>query len=600
MDIVTVSTEADLDAARRKYAVERDKRIRADGTKQFVKMDGDFNRFTADPFAPPPQRREPLQRRFDTVIIGGGHAGLLAAVALQKAGRADFLMIDAAADFGGTWYWNRYPGIRCDVDAYVYMPLLEEVGNMPTEKYASGVEIFRNARKIGETFDLYDRALFQTHVREARWDENSKTWLIETDHADTIESRFVIMALGPLNKPKLPGIRGLETFKGHMFHTSRWDYRYTGGSSESAEPELDQLRDKRVAIIGTGCTGLQCAPRVAKYAEHLYVVQRTPSAVNFRNNRPTDPEWVNGLQPGWQEKRISNFDQVMQGHKTDVDLVDDSWTAMKELMAATWASALNPDLDPNLAEKVDLDIMNRLRVRVDETVSDPGVALRLKSWYRTFCKRPTFSDNYLPMFNSDNVTLLDTNGKGPDLIDETGLVIDGKHHELDCIIFATGYEVGTDYCGRGGLQIFGRQGLSLSEKWSNGMRTLYGYLSADFPNCFHMGVFLQNSAFGSYTSVFQNQAHRIVQMIERVDDEGGQSIEVSRDAEEAWADEIYTSFKATESFHASCTPGYYNAEGNPASGEGIQFQQYAGGSMQFDTIVEEWVAAGMPGAIIRN
>lgn len=589
----------DLDRVRQKYAEERDKRLRSDGTKQFIKLEGDFTRFTSDPFAPPPAPREALNEKVDIVIVGAGHCGLMAAVELVKAGRTNFLIVDSAADFGGTWYWNRYPGLRCDVDAYCYMPLLEEVGYVPKEKYASGVEIFENAQRIGQKFDLYDRALFQTHVRAARWDDEANIWTTETDRGDIIQSQFVIMALGPLNKPKLPGIPGLTDFKGHMFHTSRWDYGYTGGNPSSSEPDMYKLKDKRVGIVGTGCTSLQCAPRVANYAEHLYVIQRTPSAVNFRNNKPTDPEWAKALQPGWQERRIENFDRVMQGLPEDEDLVDDGWTAMSELMAATWASALNPDLDPDFAEKVDLEIMKRLRSRVEDTVEDPETAESLKAWYRAFCKRPTFSDHYLQMFNEDNATLLDTDGQGPERITANGIVVKGKEYELDCLIFASGYEVGTDYCSRGGLQIFGRDGVSLTEKWSTGMRTLYGYLTADFPNCFHMGIFLQNSAFGNFTSVFRRQAARVVEIMDRLDKMEKATIEPTHEAEEAWNDVIRHAFTFTESFHASCTPGYYNAEGKPSSGEGIQFQQFSGGVTQFEEIAQDWMDRGMPGVKIN-
>ncbi|KRB81877.1 hypothetical protein ASE00_22685 [Sphingomonas sp. Root710] len=591
----------DLNAVRAKYVEERNKRVRAEGVAQFVAVEGALDHLMDDPFVPERVSRNPQTAEVDVVVVGAGHCGLLAAVRLKQAGIDNIRIIDGAADFGGTWYWNRYPGIRCDVDAYIYMPLLEEVGYVPTEKYASGTEIFRNAQRIGATFGLYDKALFQTHVDLARWDEEIQRWTVSTNRGDKITARFVIFGLGPLNRPKLPGIPGLTSFKGHMFHTSRWDYNYTGGSSEKPESEMVKLCDKRVAIVGTGCTGIQCAPRVAEFAKHLYVFQRTPSAVAERANRPTNPEWESSLAAGWQKRRSDNFDRVMQGLPEDEDLVNDGWTEMRELMAAAWAGTVGETKEAQAgaqrAEAIDLEMMNRIRTRVDLIVEDHATAERLKPWYNRLCKRPTFSDHYLQMFNRPNVDLVDTNGHGVECIEERGLIVDGKLYEVDCIIFASGFEVGTDYSRRGDIKIIGRNGITLSEKWSGGMKTLYGYLSSGYPNCFHMGAFLQNAAFGNFTAVFDRQASRIAEIIVRLNEAGAKTIEASAAGEDAWVAAVRESYHASEPFLAQCTPGYYNGEGKTT--DGILYEQYNGGVTRFEEIVQKWIDDGLSGAVVR-
>ena len=206
-------------------------------------------------------------------IIGGGFGGLLMGGRLREAGFDDIRVIEKAGDFGGTWYWNRYPGAMCDVESYCYLPLLEELNYIPKHKYSYAPEIFEHSKAIARHYDLYKNACLQTGVSALRWDDTSGRWIIHTDRGDAIRAQFVAMANGPLNRPKLPGIPGITSFTGHTFHTSRWDYDYTGGDSDG---NLTGLRDKRVAIIGTGATAVQCIPHLGEWAKHLYVFQRTP------------------------------------------------------------------------------------------------------------------------------------------------------------------------------------------------------------------------------------------------------------------------------------------------------------------------------------
>ena len=329
------------------------------------------------------------------------------------------------------------PGAACDTESYVYLPLLEETGYIPQRKYPRAPEIFEHCQRIGRQFGLYERALFQTVVVDMHWHDDVAHWLVNTDRGDTIRARFVVLAGGPLNRPKLPGIPGIETFQGHSFHTSRWDADYTG----AADDGLPGLADKRVGIIGTGATAIQCVPHVGRAAEELFVFQRTPSVVAVRNDRPTDDAWVESLQPGWQRERMDNFTAVISGDPFDVDLVQDGWTDLLGgilLAPRRIGRKLAPGEAAQIIEEADFRKMEEVRDRVDSIVTDPATAEALKPWYKAFCKRPCFHDEYLDTFNRPNVHLVDTHGRGVERITERGVVVDGHEYELDCLIYATG------------------------------------------------------------------------------------------------------------------------------------------------------------------
>ncbi|MEO1934813.1 MAG: NAD(P)/FAD-dependent oxidoreductase, partial [Myxococcales bacterium] len=438
------STDFDANAMRERYVAEREKRLRPEGNEQYVEVTGQFAHYVDDPYVDHETQRDPLSDEVDVLIVGGGFGGLQAGARLRDAGVRDIRIIEKGGDFGGTWYWNRYPGAQCDVESYIYLPLLEELGYIPTEKYACAKEILEYSQAIGRHYDLYDRALFQTEVTHMRWDDAISRWIISTNRDDEIRARFVAMANGPLNRPKLPGIPGIRDYKGHTFHTSRWDYDYTGGDPEG---NLHRLADKRVAVIGTGATAIQCVPFLGQTAEQLFVFQRTPSSVDVRGNSPTDPQWADALEPGWHKQRMENFNGLVSGVPQPEDLVDDGWTDLIGKMVTRFKDATaagNVDV-PKIMEMANFDKMNEIRSRVDALVDDPLVAEKLKPYYQMFCKRPTFNDDYLPAFNRKNVHLIDTDGKGVDRITETGLVVAGVEYEVDCIIFATGFEVGTAY-----------------------------------------------------------------------------------------------------------------------------------------------------------
>ncbi len=582
----------DPDALRDKYRQERDKRLRSDGNKQYVEVKGDFSRYVDDPYVAPDFSRDPKRDEVEVVVIGGGFGGLIAGARLREAGFQDIRIIEKGGDFGGTWYWNRYPGAQCDIESYIYLPLLEETNYIPKEKYSFGPEIRAHARRIGEHYDLYRDACFQTEINELRWLEDEKKWLITTNRDDRMRARFVIMSNGPLNRPKLPAIPGIDSFEGHTFHTSRWDYDYTGGNTTG---NLDKLGDKRVAIIGTGATAIQCVPHLGKHAAHLYVFQRTPSSVDMRGNRPTDPEWTKSLKPGWHKERMENFNALVSGVPQQEDLVSDGWTDIIRNLAAFMPRQTDANVSledvAKVMELADFKKMNQIRARVDSTVRDKKTAEALKPWYRQFCKRPTFNDDYLPTFNRSNVTLVDTMGRGVDRITERGLVFDGVEYPVDCIIFATGFEVGTAYTRRAGFEIFGRGGISLSEHWNHGLKTLHGFYSHNFPNCFHLGI-TQGTITPNFPHMLDEQAVHVAELIQRTKARQAHCLEPTAEAEAEWVSTIRNKALPNREFLEACTPGYYNNEGRPGDGNGLADEQFGGGSIAFFDLVRKWRAQG--------
>ena len=587
----------DPGALREKYAAERTKRLRADANNQYREIGGQFAHYNEDHYVEPGYTRPALHEELDAVIVGGGFGGQLAAVRLQEAGITNFRIIEKAGDFGGTWYWNRYPGAQCDIEGYLYLPLLEETGYIPKERYSFAPEIFAHAQRIGKHFNLYDKACFRTKVKEARWDEAAGRWTVTTDRGDTFRTRFVLMSSGPLNKPKLPGIPGVENFTGHTFHTSRWDYNYTGGDTTGG---LHKLHDKRVGIIGTGATAIQCIPHLGEHAQQLYVFQRTPSSVDERNNTPTNPEWAQTLKPGWQAYRNRNFTALLDGVQLEGDEVRDKWTSplkkLSDLLSST-SSDLSGKEKAILAEIADFQKMNEIRERVASTVSDPHTAEALKPWFGQWCKRPTFNDEYLPTFNRPNVTLVDTNGQGVERVTEHGVVVEGVEYEVDCLVLATGFEVGTAYTRRAEFGIYGRDGLSLADAWADGMRTFHGFLSCGFPNCFHMGL-TQTGLTANFTYMLDNQAQHVAQLITLVDRRNAQSIQPTPEAEAEWV-QLVNGPNMMTNYQDVCTPGYYNGEGTN-EGQGFLQAIYPKGALAFYDMLAHWREQGdFDGLIVK-
>ncbi|MEC7076656.1 MAG: NAD(P)/FAD-dependent oxidoreductase [Pseudomonadota bacterium] len=594
IDMAELLGDLDFDPAalKAKYLEERDKRLRDDGNEQYVEVTAEFSHYVDDPYVEPGFSRAPLHDEVEVAIIGGGFGGLLMAARLREAGFDDIRMIEKAGDFGGTWYWNRYPGAMCDVESYCYLPLLEELDYMPKHKYSFAPEILQHSKRIARHYNLYENACLQTAITQLSWDAKDNRWIIETDRNDRMRARYVAMANGPLSRPKLPGIQGINDYKGHTFHTSRWDYNYTGGNSFG---NLSGLKDKRVGIIGTGATAVQCIPHLGEWAKQLYVFQRTPSSIDERNNHDTDQAWAKSLEPGWQQKRMDNFNVLVSGGDQPEDLVADGWTdIMRNLtgIAAKLASRklgrrLTKGERAELMELADYKKMNAVRARAQKIVNDEKTAELLQPWYRQFCKRPCFHDEYLDTYNRGNVTLVDTNGRGVERLTETGVVANGEHFEVDCLIFATGFEVGTSYTRRSGYDIVGRGGQTLSEHWQEGLRTFQGLTSHGFPNCFFLG-FTQTAVTVNVPHALNEQAKHVAHILQTARDRGTPTVEPTAQAEEDYVQEIAKSANVGARFYAECTPGYYNSEGKRGNRSGFFSDMHSAGAIKFFKLLKDW------------
>jgi cation diffusion facilitator CzcD-associated flavoprotein CzcO len=588
-------TTIDREALRAKYRAERDKRLRPDGNDQYLEPTGKYAHFLDDPYTERIER-EPVFDEVTVALIGGGFSGLCVGARLKKAGVDDVRIIEGGGDVGGAWYWNRYPGAMCDTAAMIYLPLLEETGHMPSQKYVFAPEIYGQARRIATTFGLYDNALFSTAVTELAWDAATARWIIHTDRGDAIRARFVAMGTGPLHRPKLPGIPGIESFMGHAFHTSRWDYAYTGGSYEGAP--MTSLADKRVGIIGTGATAIQCIAPLARDAGELFVFQRTPSSIDVRNNHEIDSDWFATLGPGWQKEWLLNFATLQTGGFADEDLVKDGWTDIslrirdRIIEAMSESAEFTPELAMQAYEDSDDEKMEEIRARVDAIVRDPATAEALKPWYRQLCKRPCFHDEYLQAYNQPNCHLVDTSGKGVDLIDETGVWIAGEHYELDCLIFASGFEVGTSYERRAGYDTIGRDGRRLSDDWADGMHTMHGMHIHGYPNLFIIGFAQGANLISNITHNLTEAGSTVAAIVTHALAHAAIEVEVTQDAEDAWMDLLESNPNSVFG-SPDCTPGYYNNEGQPLNSRArFSMAGYPGGPVAFFEFIDRWRTSG--------
>ena len=545
--------------------------------------------------------RDPVVDDVDVAIIGAGLAGVVAGAQLRKVGIGGIRMIDRAGGFGGTWYWNRYPGVMCDVESYCYMPMLEEMGRIPKHRYAFGEEIREHIEAIAERFDLVDSALFHTGVQTSEWDEAQSRWVIRTDRGDEVRARYLVMAVGILNLMKIPVIPGMETFTGPAFHTARWDYDATGGSQE--DPRMTKLADQVVGIIGTGASAMQAIPPLAESAKDLYVFQRTPAAVGVRANRPTSDDFAVDLSQGWHRARNENFQSVMLGREVDVDLVDDGW-------CHHFARIISHPFEPGMTmeqymlslEQFDFDVMEQHRQRIRETVTDPAKVDALMPYYQYLCRRPLFHDEYLPSLNRENVHIVDCPA-GIDRVTEHGVVVDGHEYEVDCIVYATGFEPEvTPLPRRAGHEIVGRGGRTIAEKWEDGAATLFGMMTAGFPNLFLMPCPGQQAVVTvNYTLVTELGAEHVAATIAALDAAGVRVFDVTEDAEADWVQQIMAAGMAAGGAPPGgvpCTPGsrmLFDDDGNvvlldPRAGSygGAGFGDYFG----FRDLLAQWREQG--------
>ena len=578
----------------RRYEKEREKRIRPDAEAQYLQVSNDSpfsNKYLEeDPYSKKVERA-PMKDKREIIIVGGGWVGMLTAARLIENGVRDFRIIESGSDFGGTWYWNRYPGAQCDIESYSYLPLLEETGYIPKLRFSYASEIFEHAQRIGKHFNLYKDAVFQTWVTELRWLEDDSMWLVSTNRGDEMRARHVCLGTGPVNRPRLPGIPGVEKYRGHSFHTCRWDYKYTGGNSEGG---LEGLTDKTVGIIGTGATAVQCIPALGEWAKQLFVFQRTPSSVDVRNNAKTDLKWAANLKPGWQKERQKKFGEAFLGGSIDPAFIDDGWTRLTRNLLDLTNKADGKIND--LMQLADFKTMEEIRGIVDDTVKNPQVASKLKAYYNQFCKRPTFNDFYLDTFNRSNVELVDVSStQGVEAINEKGIIANGKEYDVDCIIYASGFEITSSYERRLGIPVFGIEGKSIYKHWQEGMRTMHGLMVSGFPNLYLCGGGFVFQLGANYAHGIDVQASQIAYTISQLLNRGIKSANVSSDAEERWiADQLQASGSGIflGGSPDTCTPGYYNQEGTAKRYRDVKRETYGKGVGAYIKLLRQWREEG--------
>ncbi|MDA0788246.1 MAG: NAD(P)/FAD-dependent oxidoreductase [Proteobacteria bacterium] len=544
----------------REQAKYREFKEARQGAADYMAMEGEFRRYLEDVYSTDPVPREALQDECEILVVGAGFAGLLLWHKLRAAGFTDVRFCEKAGDVGGTWYWNRYPGIACDVESYSYLPLLEEMGYIPTMKFASGFEIMEYCQRMAEKFGFYDHCLFHTTVEKTEWDETKGRWTVLTDRGDAMHARFVILANGILTTPKLARIKGMETFAGDAFHTSRWNY------------DID-LKGKKAGIIGTGATAVQVIPEIAKVVGELYVFQRTPSSIDVRDQRETTDEEIETWkhEPGWAQARRARFARISAGRtamKANDDYLAGKVDDFKE--RKQHKTRLSPEELIQKQLNTNFRIMEQIRARVDAIVKDPKTAAALKPYYPYGCKRPTFHDEYLPTFNLPHVTLVDTAPRGVSEINQRGVVHDGVEYPVDVLIYATGFQwMATSTFN----MITGRQGRTLKEKWQQeGTRTFLGLHSHGFPNLFIVSGPQGGGGSFNFTNAIEEHADYVVWMLKKMRQDGNQIVDVRQEPEQAYSEHCRQADVMTRPLRDCIS--YYNGEGDAEPGS---LAYYGGG-----------------------
>ena len=522
------------------------------GAADYIAMEGEFSRYLADVYSAAPVERESLTDTCEILVIGAGFAGLLLWYKLREAGFQDVRFCEKGGDVGGTWYWNRYPGIACDVESYSYLPLLEEMSAFPTMKFASGFEILEYCQSMATKFGFYDHCLFHTTVERTDWDEATGRWTVCTDRGDTMRARYVVLANGILTTPKLARIEGMETFAGQSFHTSRWDYNV----------ELD---GKRVGIIGTGATAVQVIPEIAKVVGQLVVFQRTPSTIDVRDQRATTREEIEtwSKEPGWARARRERLSRISSGRtalKGNDDYLSGKVADFRE--RRQYDRQLSPQELIERQLNTNFRIMEQIRARVDSIVQDPKTSAALKPYYPYGCKRPTFHDEYLPTFNLPHVTLVDTAPLGVSTINAHGVVHDGIEYPLDVLIYATGFQwMATSTFN----MITGRDGKTLRQKWKDeGVRTFLGLHSHGFPNLFIMSGPQGGGGQFNFTLGIEAHTDYVIWMLKTLRDSNTRVVDIRKELEIEYAAHCREVDIATSALRDCLS--YYNGDGNAEPG----------------------------------
>lgn len=521
-------------------------------------------------------------KHFDAVVVGAGFAGMYLVYRLRKMGFS-VRCIESASDVGGTWYWNRYPGARCDVPSLEYSfkfdQQLQQDWEWP-ERYSAQAEILEYAKHVADRFDLRRDITFNTKVESAHYDKEAMHWNVATSNGETLTAQFCIMASGALSSTNYPDIKGIQNFKGDLYHTGAWPQ----------DGQID-FSDKRVGIIGTGSSGIQAIPILAEQAGHLHVFQRTPQYAIPSRNKPMDKDEELEVKANYKAFRdkIYRLPGAVLRPENVKSVTEVSPEEIDEIMEKAWQRGgtgyLRAFSDLMENEEKNQVASQFAKKKIREIVKDPEVLEMLMPDYPIGCKRIVLDTEYFQTYNRDNVTLVDVGDHPIEEITEKGIVTNGVEYELDCIIFATGYDAMTGALTR--IDIRGRNGASVKETWKDGPQAFLGLAVNGFPNMFTICGPGSPSVLANVVTHIEQNVEWVTDCMAYMRDNGKISAEVTREAELEWS--AHVAELGNASLFAQCNSWYVGAN---IPGKPRVFLAYAGGFPPYCDKCDEITAEG--------
>ncbi len=488
---------------------------------------------------------------YDAVIVGAGFAGLYMLHKLRQLGLTA-RVYEAGTGVGGTWYWNRYPGARCDVVSVEYSYQFSEELQQEwewSERYATQPEILRYINHVADRFDLRRDIQFETRVTAARFDEAAGRWRVETDRGDRVSAQFCVMATGCLSSANLPDFPGRDSFRGETYHTGRWPH------------EGVDFTGKRVAVIGTGSSAIQSVPLIARQASQLTVFQRTASYTIPAHNTPLQAEEVaaikrdyrgfrerNKLQPFGVDFRTSSQSALATPPEEREREYEDRWTR-------GGLSFLGAFADLMFDREANHTAADFIRRKIASIVKDPAVAAKLAPSQIVGCKRLCVDTGYYETFNRPNVALVDVSASPIEAITPTGLRVGGRDYEVDCIVFATGFDAMTGALLK--IDVRGRGGQTLQQKWEAGPRTYLGLQTAGFPNLFTITGPGSPSVLTNMLPSIEQHVEWIAECISYLAEHRLHTVEATTAAEDAWVEQVNA--VANRTLYPGCSSWYLGA-----------------------------------------
>lgn len=523
----------------------------------------------------------------DVIVVGAGFAGLYALHRFRALGMC-VRVFEAGDDVGGTWFWNRYPGARCDVDSmeysYSFSDELQQAWDWP-ERFSAQADILRYLNHVADRFDLRRDIQFNTRVVSARFLQDQARWLVRTDDGQTQYARFCVMATGNLSVPRVPDFKGLEQFQGRWYHTAQWPR------------ETVDFTGRRVGVIGTGSSGIQVTPIIARQASHLHVFQRTPNFSLPAHNRPLDEASLSQHKRRYAELReqAQHTPFGIGGHPAPTrSALDDTDAARLRMYERKWLAggsvsflyAYNDLLTNKAANDTAAEFV---RNKIRQTVKDPAVAeLLCPKTYPIGARRLCLDTGFYETFNRDNVTLVDVKSAPIEEITRDGVKTAAAEYALDDIVFATGFDAITGALSD--IDIVGGDGLALRQKWSHGPRMYLGVMTAGFPNLFVITGPGSPSVKANMVVAIEQHVNFICRQLEHLARVGHDTIEAERDAEEKWVRHVDDIAHAT--LYPSADSWY---TGSNVPGKTRVFMPYVGGYHKYRAICEQIVEDGFAG-----